>query len=458
VPRPASAVAADGLPLWDTFEALFFLVAGLSAGVVLGILLPSLWRTLRRRFRRVDKVAPLDERLLADVLPPLELLKGNLSESESDERCEESDNNTAPEGAKTPWTLPRASIAEAFVYARFLIQERKAREAIRVYLELLRNDRISKGQTNRALFELAQCYADIGLEARALDTFLELHYRRPERPQVLLKALGACRRLNDETRLLGLLDSYKGTRGAEVREAAASTLCVFAEDAVSAGQAAKGLMLARKALRWQGSDPHGQSLVWRVTSDEAWAGAQGDVKNLWSTFGADWDARFEISKETGLSPAAGAHHLALRLANLAASPEAGDDFRALRREFKETAGFHEREGKVEEEELFEGIAVYGFLELFRYARMAQDASVASLAPLLLGPKAAAFVEKSRALLVLAGFTTPWPLLMFFLHICGRCQAVSETFQWSCPRCGGHATLQPATPRPWITVENGRSIS
>lgn len=458
MPRSASAVTSNGLPLWDTFEALFFFFAGLSVGIVLGILLPSLWRTLRRRFRRLDKVAPLDEKLLSDVLPPLALLNENSADAEQDDKAETQGEDSALEGVKPPASLPQASLAEAFVYARFLIQERKVREAIRVYLDLLRNDRISKGQTNRALFELAQCYAEIGLEARALDTYLELHHRRPERPQVLLKAIDACRRLDDEARLLALLDSYKGTRGADVCDAAAAALTFFAEGALAAGQAAKSLSLARKALRWKGADAHGQTLVWRVTGDEAWAGAQGDGKNLWSAFAADWDARYEISKETGLSPAAVAHHLALRLAHLAASPDAQEDFRALKREFKETAGFGGRKGNTEEETLFEGIGVYGFLELFRSARMAEDAAVASLIPLLLSPQAATFVEKCRTLLAVAGFTTPWPLLMFVLHECSRCKAVSENFLWACPRCGGHATLQPATPRPWITVENRRSFS
>ena len=220
MPRPASAVASDGLPLWDTFEALFFFVAGLSVGIVLGILLPSLWRTLRRRFRRIDKVAPLDDRLLADVLPPLAILRGEaaetgLAEGENDDDTEgDLASDAAQSGfAPHPVPLPRASLAEAFVYARYLMQERKAREAIRVYLDLLKSDRISKGQTGRALFELAQCYVEVGLEARALDTYLELHHRKPNRSQVLLKAVPVCARLRDETRLVSLLSSYVGTRG-----------------------------------------------------------------------------------------------------------------------------------------------------------------------------------------------------------------------------------------------------
>ena len=140
--------------------------------------------------------------------------------------------------------------------------------------------------------------------------------------------------------------------------------------------------------------------------------------------------------------------MAERIAHLAASPEAALDFRSLRREFRETAGYRKREGRPELEVLFEGVAVYGFLELFRYARMAEDAAVASLAPLLLSPRAAAFVEKGRSLVTLAGFTQPWPLVMFFLHTCSRCHAMAEAFHWTCPRCGGEATLTLENSSPW----------
>jgi len=451
VPRPATSLASDGLPLWDTFEALFFFVAGLSAGVVLGILLPSLWRTLRRRFRRIEKVAPLADATLADVMPRIAILRGAESDAKEGDADYDDDGSEVEREA-----LPHVSVVEAFVYARYLTQEGKAREAVRVYLDLLKHDRISKGQTNRALFELAQCYVEVGLEARALDTFLELHHRKPEKAPVLLKAIALCCRLRDETRLQSTLTSYRGVRPESVREAASTALCFFADEASAAGNSKRALELARQTLRWENDSAHGRALLWRLTGAELWQASRaseraGDAKALWSAFAADWRARYDISRDTGLSPAAECGTIAERIAHLAALPEAALDLRAVRREFRETAGTSERDGKESEEKLFEALVVYGFLELFRYARMAEDVPVASLAPLLLSPPAATFVARAAAFLREAG-PGPFPLVVYFLHECSRCQALVQRFRWTCPQCGGQATLQTVTPQPWTASQ------
>lgn len=39
------------LPVWDSFEAIFFVLAGGIIGFVFAYLFPSIWRTIRRRFR-----------------------------------------------------------------------------------------------------------------------------------------------------------------------------------------------------------------------------------------------------------------------------------------------------------------------------------------------------------------------------------------------------------------------
>jgi hypothetical protein len=289
----------------------------------------------------------------------------------------------------------------------------------------------------------------VGLEARALDIYLELHHRKPDRPQVLLRALETCVRLRDETRLLALLGSYKGTRGVELRESACASLCGFAEDALAAGQTVRGLDLARAALRWRGDDPQGQSLVWRVAGDEVWAAAQSDVRALWTAFGADWEARYEISRESGLSPAAASARMAERLAHLAALPDTEAGFRSVRREFRDIAGHERREGRADLESLFEAVVVFGFLELFRFSRLATDAAVASLPTLLLSPRAAAWVESARALSTLAGTRHAWPHSAAFRHACGRCKATSDAFHWSCPRCGARSSLALVHPTPWL---------
>lgn len=195
MPRPAATTGADGLPLWDTFEALFFLIAGLSIGVVLGVMFPSLWRSFRRRFRNPSRFAPHDASLSAYVshTPPLHIL----SASESEEDAE-----VAPSG--------QVGLAEAFVIARHHLQEGRPRESVRIYLDILGHEQVSTQQTNRALFELSQVYAELGLQSRALDTGLELLHRKPDDGRVFTYLLDLCTRYGILDRVKGLLSIRKG--------------------------------------------------------------------------------------------------------------------------------------------------------------------------------------------------------------------------------------------------------
>ena len=56
--RQITTQSTEGMPMWDSFEASFFVGAGLSVGIVLGFLFPSLWRTFRRRFRKISNYTP----------------------------------------------------------------------------------------------------------------------------------------------------------------------------------------------------------------------------------------------------------------------------------------------------------------------------------------------------------------------------------------------------------------
>jgi tetratricopeptide (TPR) repeat protein len=436
MPRPAHSVSADGLPLWDTFEVLFIFAAGVSAGIVLGFLLPSLWRTLRRRFRNLEKISPRDESILQGVTLPFSLLDEDDSDSQEVEQ------------------LPHLRLVEAFLMARYCFQEGKTREAVRLYLELLKNDRISKGQTNRALFELAQCYHALGLGSRALDTLLELYYRRPDKPQVLLEVLTLCRKLKENSKTEGILQAYQGPRNEKVRMAASAALCLRAEIFLEQSNRKRSLDAAREALRWHSHSAHGQMLIWSQTGTEIWnpASQVEDARLLWSALAVDLEARTEISLETGLSEVAGAEILASRLAHLASLPQALEVFKSARKEFRETSGLGHRSEGSPTEATFEKVLCYSILALLRWPGMAKDPAMAPLVSALMPTLHAQFLI--RCLETARVSEQPrQSLLSFFLHECRQCKALTEDFQWYCPQCQSLDTLQIKHTHPWTGTQS-----
>ncbi|MEN9529692.1 MAG: hypothetical protein RI932_1565, partial [Pseudomonadota bacterium] len=139
MPRPVSDSIADGLPLWDTYEALFFLLTGISLGIVLGFLFPSVWRSFRRRFRKLERYKP-DKAVAAPWVAATgpRILSVDDSDSENGETRSELD------------------LVTLFVSARYAVQEKSLREAAALYLQILGSEKVTRVQTNKAMFELAQ--------------------------------------------------------------------------------------------------------------------------------------------------------------------------------------------------------------------------------------------------------------------------------------------------------------
>ena len=147
------------VPLWDTFEATFFLVAGLFIGVVLGVLFPSIWRNFRRYFRRVDKFAPDSFPIEVGVATPIHTEIGEKPEQYTE-------------------------IQWFFVLARAVAQQGDIRKSVQLYLQILSHSNVTKEETNQAIFELCQCYALMKLYGRSWDVALELIRRKPKHEPV----------------------------------------------------------------------------------------------------------------------------------------------------------------------------------------------------------------------------------------------------------------------------------
>ncbi|MEY2987720.1 MAG: hypothetical protein RJB13_1241, partial [Pseudomonadota bacterium] len=133
MPRPVSDTVAGGLPLWDTYEALFFLLTGAFLGLILGFLFPSLWRSFRRRFRKTDRFKP--DRLSAGHLYDR---PGSFQSDKLQSLNEEDDSQV------------ELSVGALFVAARFAVQESAYREAVALYLQILGSEAVSRVQTNKA--------------------------------------------------------------------------------------------------------------------------------------------------------------------------------------------------------------------------------------------------------------------------------------------------------------------
>ena len=184
MPRPVSDTIAGGLPLWDTYEALFFLLTGAFLGLILGFLFPSLWRSFRRRFRKTDRFKP-------DRLSSGQLIErsGLLQPDKLQNLNEEDDNQT------------EQSIGSLFVAARYAVQESAYREAVALYLQILGSESVSRVHTNKAMFELSQVYALSSLPLKAFETGVELLHRKPAHTDLFRFLLHQLKDNFDEERL-----------------------------------------------------------------------------------------------------------------------------------------------------------------------------------------------------------------------------------------------------------------
>jgi hypothetical protein len=249
VPRPVSDAVADGLPLWDTYEALFFLLTGIFLGIVLGFLFPSVWRSFRRRFRRIDKYKP-DKLMLASQLKFS--AKNRLLALGNDD---ETDQQPAD-----------VDLIAIFVAARYAVQENALRDAANLYLQILGSEKVSRVQTNKAMFELTQVYSMSGLAEKAIETGLELLHRKPAQSEVFRLLLTLCFERPDFAALMKVLETYTGPKSGELAREVSHTLSAFAMQLLKAGAQQDAVALAKIAVRWSPSSLEPKLALVDVTS------------------------------------------------------------------------------------------------------------------------------------------------------------------------------------------------
>lgn len=351
------------IPLWDTFEASYFFVAGLFAGAVFGFLFPSLWRTVRRRFRSTDRYS----------LPDLPIIPSAAAEVDNPEFL----------------SLDDTSVERDLVHARSLAQMAHYREAIAAYVAILKSEQISKGQTNTALYELAQTYAHLGMRARALDIALDLLHRRSRSLGAFQLALSLVSREDLVHRLDHLLKIWNGATPDEARRQIAHLLCLQAETQLEVDLKA-ALSQARRALRWDLHASRPRILLWITTGRRLLA--DPNPRQLLVTLPAHIEVRLRIQQETPVSLLAGSDHLKQCVSSL----------------------------QIHSPELANPESILDWL----FGQMPDSVTRDELALLLQTTTAHAND----------------------LHKCAKCSMLFESFLWKCPHCNSLESLFPFSPQ------------
>ncbi|MGY3805415.1 tetratricopeptide repeat protein [Pigmentibacter ruber] len=423
--RQFTTAVNDGLPMWDTFEASFFLAAGLSVGIVFGILFPSLWRTFRRRFRKISQYASSEQKISSDLHPKLKILQesGALT----------NDEYLSSEVHIIYKQLKRLiKISEAFVLARNFFQIGNSKEAINIYIEILTNESVSKQETNRALFELSQVYASLGLYLRSFDTAYELFKRNSNNLQVFEHLLYVCTSGHLPDKLLNILNSIQIQSDSKVRLQIAHAICKIAEGQLpEKDKVEKTVDLARTALRWDGQSARAMILLWQATTQDFWTNSSADMKTKWMAFAAVLDALNDIYKISKISPAAVAKYLAEIILKMSQEREVLQSYVIVQNEFKSVL----RTDKLEiNAQKFLWASIFHATLLLEKSPEFQKSKYLDDVLAILGENKgylASIVQLSEA-----------AKIGYLSHSCARCGAFFSSFAWKCLQCNTEETLKP----------------
>lgn len=414
--------AIDSLPLWDSFEAIFFLFAGISIGVVLGILFPSLWRTFRRRFRKETQYTPFLETWHDNSNLNLQILK---------DENEDTENEISKE--KDPIHL---KMIEAFVMARYFFETGQTRLAIQTYLEILGSENVSKQETNRVLFELSQVYFSMGLLDRAFDTGFELLNRKPMIPEVLLHLLDVCQKGKFQDKFTLVLNTYHGPINPMLRKSVSYHLSQIGENALLEKEFQKAIDFARLSANWNRTSAKSLVLLWQATSQIFWKKNATDAQLMWVAIAADLDARAQIYSKTKISPAAGAEYLCRLIQSLCKSDQVMESFPIVQKEFQKILEWKKLDPEVEKK-LLESI-FYAIILIQDRQEVSMKRSFSDVVSILTNEKKHLFYSD----MFFSKSPSKSEALGFFAHECGRCRSQFVSFLWKCPECAADESLAP----------------
>ncbi len=423
--RQFSTTVNDSLPMWDTFEASFFVAAGLSVGIVFGILFPSLWRTFRRRFRKISHYAPPEQKLNSHLHPKLAIL-GEVA-------ADVNEDITEIEVHIIYQKLKRLiKISEAFVLARNFFQIGNSKEAINLYIEIITNETVSKQETNRALFELSQVYASLRLYLRAFDTGFELFRRAPNNIQVFEHLLFVCSSGHLPEKLLATLNIIRVAPDQKLRLQIAHALCKIGEmQLLDNDKVEKTIELARSALRWENKSARAMVLLWQTTSREFWTKTSADMQAKWTALATDLEAVIEIYKDTHISPAAVATYLAEIILNMGKEKDVTQSYVIVQSEFRQV---------IKKDKLEINIQKFLWASIFHASLLIEKSAEFQKSKYL--NDVLAILGENQGYLASIIQLSEAAKIGYLSHSCERCGAFFSSFAWKCLQCSAEETLKP----------------
>lgn len=408
--------------MWDSFEAIFFVVAGFSVGLVLGVLFPSIWRSFRRSFRKKSHYAPPAEKWDENLKSKIKILP------EENESSEEEESGVF-----------YIHVFEAFTAARYYFQMGDTRKAVSLYIEILTSEQVSKQDTNRALYELSQVYSHTGLYDRAFDTAFELLNRKPHQSQVLLHLLKICAQNFVPDKLNLALNTYKGIPEAGLRRFISHSVCKISTAFLEKKEMAKAIDYARLAVKWDRTSGRALILLWETTSRQFWQKNIHDKKINWLSFAADLEARNQISLSSKISPAAGAEYLSTLIEHLYNLPNCIENYKEVEKEFKATFNWDKFPMQTQKK-LLESI-LYAVLLLQKKNNLTSlytERKFVEIISLIVNNQQ----DKILGFLNYNKKHESYLFLGILAHQCSQCQTLSPNFTWQCANCGLEESLFP----------------
>lgn len=433
-------LARDGLPLWDTFEASFFLLAGLSTGLVFGFLFPSLWRGLRRRLTRPSWVDLQSEDLRDLPLEPQLFLIENEETVDEDE-------------IRTPLSItsqyPRQDQAEIhgrFVLARALFQKQKLRDAVRTYVHLLRSPTLSTKQTMQVYLELSQVYCKLALHDRALALIKEVQAHRPASTLARDIRFELASTTENAREYQGAIKAYRGRWSEEDKLKTVHQLCAFAESAgekkkssASRSQRVPTRSLLNEARNLM-PDSHRVRVVLADTSFQQTIAQNGHTAaQLWILLFAETLKRIHLVLNQGIAMAPLLKTLQEIAVQLSVASDLESGYVTAQPELSRLlSGLNPKEKLI-----FQEIGCQLAWQISS-PHTPQDALLERVIEL-------AYITKE---------TTPWPShfpeylsqhvnfdchsafkIAMTIHSCSRCRHQCVGFEWQCPHCKARESLQ-----------------
>jgi hypothetical protein len=391
-----------------------------SLGVVIGFLFPSVWRAFRRKFRNTKRFA---------TALPTELVQPPLQQFDE-----------VPEEADARHVLATLPIESLFVHARSLVQGKNPRDAISVYLEILGDERVSKSETNRALFELSQTYAWVGLLGRSFDVGFELLSRKPKHRQVFEFLMSVIVKSQRYDRILEILPVWRGDADAKLRLRIAHALCEHAENILLSGNVAAARDVASLATRWSYGSARARLALWEATSSDVLTKIGTDVKQRWIAFAADLDSLSRIFSEIQTSPMASAQHVRMIMSELGKDARGVEAYFDIEREFLLASGLS-RVGDKSTRAVVDDVVLFVLLSDSRDWKVAVSGDVGAIARVV----SSSIVEKVLSALAALGDPAGTAFLHGLkIHQCSLCGGVAKEFAWVCSHCGERETLRPVS--------------